>query len=451
MSIGESIKLALTSLRTNKMRSMLTLLGVIIGIAAVIAILTLGKSLQVQTNSSLDDFGVNDVTVQVQPRPVDREAEETGASVSVGPADESDGPEGASAETITSGPVDPDSMITPEMVDDLRSRFGDRIEGVAISQSAPGTAQLERGFNHAKSEVRLVNQDVMGLEKLQPAAGRLITREDIDGQRPVAVLAQDMVDKLFAGDAQAALGQELDMTINDQFLTLSVVGVYESTASDGLLTAQSDSDLFLPITLSSQLVDPGLPQAAHITTDGSVPAMRVRAKEGVDGERLGQDVQAWLDARYADNTRFRGKVLDLKKEVESLNDLMATMSMALSAIGGISLLVGGIGVMNIMLITVTERTREIGVRKALGARRRDIRVQFIVEAMIVCLIGGLLGVLIGGVAGMAGASALGTLVFPPLSGVLVSLLFAMAVGLFFGYYPAGKAAKLDPIEALRYE
>ena len=104
-----------------------------------------------------------------------------------------------------------------------------------------------------------------------------------------------------------------------------------------------------------------------------------------------------------------------------------------------------------MLVTVTERTREIGVRKALGARRRDIRVQFVIEAMIVCLLGGLLGVVIGGVAGMIGSAALGTFVLPPLSGVAVSLLFALGVGLFFGYYPAGKAAKLDPIDALRYE
>ena len=123
----------------------------------------------------------------------------------------------------------------------------------------------------------------------------------------------------------------------------------------------------------------------------------------------------------------------------------------IAAIGGISLLVGGIGVMNIMLITVTERTREIGVRKALGARRRDIRLQFVTEAIIVCLIGGLIGVVLGSVAGMIGSSLMGYFVFPPLGAIVVSLLFALAIGLFFGYYPAGKAAKLDPIEALRYE
>jgi len=144
-------------------------------------------------------------------------------------------------------------------------------------------------------------------------------------------------------------------------------------------------------------------------------------------------------------------ITDMKKELEQFSTVLSSMSIGLSAIGGISLLVGGIGVMNIMLITVTERTREIGVRKALGATRRDIRTQFVVESMIVCLIGGLVGIVLGGAFGMIGSTLLGALVFPPLGGVLVALVFSLAIGLFFGYYPANKAARLDPIEALRYE
>ena len=123
----------------------------------------------------------------------------------------------------------------------------------------------------------------------------------------------------------------------------------------------------------------------------------------------------------------------------------------LSAIGGISLLVGGIGVMNIMLITVTERTREIGVRKALGATQNDIRVQFIVEAMLVCLIGGIIGVILGGAIGMIASSAVLDMTWPPISAVIFALLFSLATGVFFGAYPASKAAKMQPIEALRYE
>lgn len=141
----------------------------------------------------------------------------------------------------------------------------------------------------------------------------------------------------------------------------------------------------------------------------------------------------------------------INPDMASFNQIITSLSIGLAAIGGISLLVGGIGVMNIMLITVTERTREIGVRKALGATRRDIRWQFVTEAIIVCLVGGVIGIILGALAGMAGSAAMGLLAFPPLSAVVISLLFALAIGLFFGYYPAGKAAKLDPIEALRYE
>ena len=130
---------------------------------------------------------------------------------------------------------------------------------------------------------------------------------------------------------------------------------------------------------------------------------------------------------------------------------MDTISLVVSAIGGISLFVGGIGVMNIMLVTVTERTREIGIRKALGATRRDIRMQFVVESMIVGLIGGMIGVILGTVFGVLGSIMMKSLVYPPINGILVSLIFSLAIGLFFGYHPANKAAKLDPIEALRYE
>ncbi|WP_376780248.1 ABC transporter permease [Corynebacterium vitaeruminis] len=177
----------------------------------------------------------------------------------------------------------------------------------------------------------------------------------------------------------------------------------------------------------------------------------MRADAHQDQAQFKQDLQDFLDTMYADDPDYRAKVGDFKKELESFNKIISTMSLAISAIGGISLLVGGIGVMNIMLITVTERTREIGVRKALGATRRDIRVQFVVEAIIVCMIGGLIGIALGAALGMIGSTLLGTFVFPPPGGIVLSLLFSLIIGLFFGYYPAGKAARLNPIEALRYE
>ena len=164
-----------------------------------------------------------------------------------------------------------------------------------------------------------------------------------------------------------------------------------------------------------------------------------------------KDVQAWADRSYEDDPDYKGKVADMKRDIDQLNQTLTMMSVVVSAIGGISLLVGGIGVMNIMLITVTERTREIGVRMALGATRRMIRTQFVTEAMIVCLIGGLFGVVVGAGFGMLGALLLNAFVFPPISAVLLSLVFALLIGLFFGYYPANRASRMNPIEALRYE
>ncbi|WP_448852935.1 ABC transporter permease [Corynebacterium frankenforstense] len=443
MNFSEAVTLAVTSLRTNKMRSVLTLLGVVVGIAAVVAILTLGRSLQVQTMDSLDDVGVNDVTVVVQPRDMD---EENGA--------------------WAAGPVPARDRITPDMVDDLRTRFEGRVAGVAVEGQTTSGVEVTRGFSRGKADVRTANQDVMPLTKMVAVVGRLLTAEDVAGRRPVAVVPEQTVDELFGGDAHAALGQELRLRNKGAETTVVVVGVYESQARSGLLVGDDSGpnpQIYLPLGADQELAAGGAGagggaragaagsgQGAEDATEG-YSEIRVRAVEGEDTKALGRDVQTWADGFYRDNTDNHAKVLDLQQDLDALNQLFSTMSIVLSAIGGIALLVGGIGVMNIMLVTVTERTREIGVRKALGARRRDIRIQFVVEAMIVCFFGGLLGVVIGGVAGMAGSAALGTFVLPPLSGVAVSLLFALGVGLFFGYYPAGKAARLDPIDALRYE
>jgi len=141
----------------------------------------------------------------------------------------------------------------------------------------------------------------------------------------------------------------------------------------------------------------------------------------------------------------------MESMIETVDDMMDTLSIAISVIAAISLLVGGIGVMNIMLVSVTERTREIGTRKALGATNADIRMQFVVESAVICLVGGILGILLGAVLGYVGSSLLEAPAFPTIGSIALAVGFSLAVGIFFGYYPANKAAKMDPIEALRYE
>ncbi|WCV10628.1 FtsX-like permease family protein [Corynebacterium silvaticum] len=217
--------------------------------------------------------------------------------------------------------------------------------------------------------------------------------------------------------------------------------INQEKSSGGLFGGSAQSNLYVPYTIQSRFND------KPIAWD----SVSVRIAQGADEAHVRRILQRVLDAHYADNSEYHAKLQDNKSTVKSFNSTLKNISAVVSAIAGISLLVGGIGVMNIMLVTVTERTREIGVRKALGARRRDIKLQFIVESMIICSIGGALGVFLGGSTGMIGSYLLKEFVLPPIGGILLSLGFSLAIGLFFGYYPANKAAKLNPIEALRYE
>ncbi|MDO5033116.1 ABC transporter permease [Corynebacterium sp.] len=431
MNFAESLRMALGSLRTNKMRSALTLLGVIIGIAAVVAIMTLGRSLQTSVQSDLDRVGVNNFSVEVKDRP--EEGEE----------DKPEDPYAGAASVEDVG-----SMISPEMLDRLKEALGDEVSGVLIGEysSYSGTLRAESGTGaggSAEVNVQPTNPDYVNSPMYSIVAGRALSDDDIDSQRAVVMLSTKSAEELF-GSAQEAVGQYLTVEAENSFFDLAVIGVYEEAKTGPLVGTAPFEYAFVPYPFEAELSEePGAGEA--------FTSVSVRGNPDMDKTVVARDLQSFFDSYYADDPDYMAKVSDFSEDLASLTQMFTTISLVLAAIGGISLLVGGIGVMNIMLITVTERTREIGIRKALGARRRDIRTQFITEAVIVCLLGGLLGVAIGATVGMIGAAALGTFVLPPLGAVFLSLLFSLAIGLFFGYYPAGKAAKLDPIEALRYE
>ena len=435
MNVKEASKLALASLRNNKMRSALTLLGVIIGIAAVIAILTLGQSLKTNMRQSLEAVGANTIT----------------ASVSV---KDQDDPLGVPGMTNIN---DPDERLNPDMVEAVRERLGSDITGVAIggdsyTSAGPDLQYSDALETHEKNSTSVlgVNPDYLGNEDLELVAGRLLSDDDVETGRDVAVISDELADEFFPGGPETAVGKAINSTSNDSKTPIdtdfTVIGVVKAKEEGGGLLS------IPPMLPSAYIPYPALAdvsaQAGAGETFGSVDILTA---PDADKEDVARRVQEVFDGYYAGSENFEVKVSDGTEGMDEFNKFLTALSAGRAGIGGISLLVGGIGVMNIMLITVTERTREIGVRKALGARRRDIKWQFVIEAMIVCLVGGLIGIILGSALGMLGASLMGTFVFPPLSAVLISIGFSLAIGLFFGYYPAAKAAKLDPIDALRYE
>ncbi|QYH20263.1 FtsX-like permease family protein [Corynebacterium aquatimens] len=280
------------------------------------------------------------------------------------------------------------------------------------------------------------------MQRLNMAAGRIFTEDEVAENRAVGVLSPEVVDKFFNGDPASAVGASIDMEVGGRFATVQVVGTFERESASPLVYSPEEALVYVPYTLQERL-------SADPVQGFSYLQVRAASQDGTD--QLASDVRAWAERAYADDPDFVAQVLDTKSEIDQVNQTMAMMSLVISAIGGISLLVGGIGVMNIMLVSVTERTREIGVRMALGATRKAVRMQFVTEAMMICLLGGVIGVLLGTAVGIAGTSAMGMMVFPPLSAVVIALVFSLAIGLFFGWYPANRAARMNPIEALRYE
>ena len=425
MNIRESIKLAASSLNSNKLRSLLTLLGIIIGIMAVIIIMTLGRGLENQVTSGLEGVGTTTHPVIVHERPEEgQESDDPFAAMSMAP------------------PTDEQDGVTLDQLQALQRYFGDRVQAVDIDESGQG--EVTNGDAKSSADVNAVLSGSLAKRGLTVEYGRGITQDDLDGQRPVAVVSPEFVEALFGGDEHAALGKRFDVDVDGQPAVFTVIGVLEEHKSGGgglMGDQQAYAQIYIPVTSADRV---------GMQTDW-VSSFSVQSAPEEDSKTFQSDLQAYLDQQYRSNQNYEAEVIDLSSALEDLTGVFRIMSSVLSAIGGISLLVGGIGVMNIMLITVTERTREIGVRKALGATQNDIRVQFIVEAMMVCLIGGIIGVILGGAIGMIATASFDAFVWPPLSAVGIALLFSLATGVFFGAYPASKAAKMQPIEALRYE
>jgi len=414
VSVIENIRLALSGLKVSKMRALLTMLGIIIGVGSVIGIFTLGDSLTASMTDQMATFGVNNIHVNLQQRTAD------GGNTTIADMD----------------------RITPDMINALQERYSDEIAAVSVTQNA-GAGTARDGRLSANVSIVGANPSHIMADNTIMLEGRFITERDMQGMRNVAVVSDRLVQNMFPG-AYSVLGEEVRVHTHDQILTFSIVGVYayEPIAFMGVTAAEDvRTNMHIPITTAQRLAGEGdnFQNFTLVAAGTASPSV------------LAADVQRFFERYYGPDSRYTVNAMSMESMLDTVTAMLATVQIAIAAIAAISLLVGGIGVMNIMLVSVTERTREIGTRKALGARNSAIRVQFIVESMIICLIGGIIGVAFGLGLGMAGSALLGAPASADMFSIIIAVTFSMVIGIFFGYYPANKAAKLDPIEALRYE
>lgn len=424
MSLAENLRLALEGLRANKMRAVLTMLGIIIGIAAVIGILTVGDGLSGSITGTMSSFGASTVSVSLQ-------AKESGL-------------DSMSSSMLGFAAPEEDDLITEEMIEELRKRLGAEIEYVSLAESV-GSGQVKDGHLYANVSVTGVNEEYFDANEVDLLAGRFLQSKDMDGERSTCLVSDKLVNNMFGGDAEAALGSEVSVDRGGERLRFRVVGVYEYEASIMNISMAAEEDistsLYIPVSTAKHLSG---------AADG-YSNITVIASDDADSAVVAAEVESFLSRYYRTNEDYTIFAMSMDSVIESVNVVMDRLSIAISVIAAISLLVGGIGVMNIMLVSVTERTREIGTRKALGATNGNIRIQFVVESMIICLVGGIIGIILGAILGYVGSSLLDAPAFPTLGSIVLAVGFSLAVGVFFGYYPANKAACMDPIEALRYE
>ena len=428
MGLMENVRLAISSLKANKLRALLTMLGIIIGIASVITIVTIGDSLAASINSEMSGFGARNINMYLEQKNLITYNEN-----------------GEEIYSEYEAPTEKD-FVTDEIISDYKKTFADDLLAVPLSESA-GSSTLLNGRIKVDIEVYAVNADYFKGENVKIISGRALTEKDNDELRAVTVVSDSFVDKYFKGKYtyDEVLGKSFEANIGKNTVKLYICGVYKYNKNDGESMYSSDgktsTKVFIPMSIYKKINN----------KSKGYEYFTIIPKENVDLNEFLNKTNSYFSEAYKSNKKFEPTGYSMESMMESTNKMINSIKLGISAVAAISLLVGGIGVMNIMMVSITERTKEIGIRKALGAGKRVILIQFIVEAVIICIIGGIIGVIIGNGLGAIGAKIMGYSVKVNIYAILYSVAFCMAIGIFFGYYPASKAAKMNPIDALRYE
>lgn len=390
----QSFKLALRSIWSNKMRSFLTMLGIIIGVAAVIILVSIVNGYMGSVVDSFASMGVNQISVSVT--------------------------------NLTSRSLDEDQMY--EFYEENKDLFAQMSPNVSVTTTVKhGTDEMDY------TSVGGYSEEYLALKDYELEAGRNISYADIISRQKVCVIGAYVAQQLY-GSAQSAV----DQTIKIGGYAFKVIGVVEPQDEDDMDEGGTDDFVWLPYSV-----------AVKMSRNAVISSYTFTSVDTSYSDECTEALESFLFEIFKDDDLYR--VTAMSEMLDSLNEQIALMSGMLGGIAGISLLVAGVGVMNIMLVSVTERTREIGIRKSLGADKGTIMQQFVIEAAVTSSLGGVIGIVIGCVATTLIGGAMGITATPTIGAVLVSFGVSVGIGLLFGYMPASRAANLNPIDALRSE
>lgn len=406
MNFIESIRVAMRGLKSNKMRSILTMLGIIIGVSAVIVMVAIGQGARTSVTSQIQGLGSNLLIVS--------------------PGQASSGGVSGGAGSLNN--------LTMEDVDAIRQK-ADAVKSVA--PQAGRSAQVVLGDQNTNTQVVGTTPEYSEVRNQPVAIGRYFTEEEMTTRAKVAVVGTTVVQNLL-GDPNADI---VGKVINVNRVPFQVIGVLQSKGASGM--QDNDDTIIVPIT-TAQLRLIGNQQVRTIYVEAKSSDLMATASAQITQVLRRQHK---LQPQDPDNFSVRSQA-DILSTVQGVTQ---ALTLLLGGVAAISLLVGGIGIMNIMLVSVTERTREIGIRKAIGAKRRAILFQFLIEAVVLSVLGGVVGILLGGGGSYVLSKLVGMTTEVSTSSIAVAFCFSALIGIVFGVFPAQKASKLNPIDALRYE